>query len=64
LDFGEEPEEENPQGPKFVNRRLSSGWDRFVGVTAFCIRNCGGTPPTTGGPMTYVDPPRGIPSYV
>jgi hypothetical protein len=33
LDFGEEPEEENPQGPKFVNRRLSSGWDRFVGVT-------------------------------
>jgi hypothetical protein len=34
LDFGEGPEEEDPQGPKLVNRRLSSGcWDRFVGVT-------------------------------
>jgi len=25
LDFGDEPEEENPQGPKLVSRRLSSG---------------------------------------
>jgi hypothetical protein len=34
LDFGEGPEEEDPQGPKLVSRRLSSGcWDRFVGVT-------------------------------
>jgi hypothetical protein len=33
LDFGEGPEEEDPQGPKLVNRRLSSGWGRFVGMT-------------------------------
>ena len=32
LDFGEAPEEE-PQGPKLVNKRLSSGCARFVGVT-------------------------------
>ena len=33
LDFGEAPEEE-PQGPKLVNKRFSSGCARFVG--AFC----------------------------
>jgi len=33
LDFGEGPEEEEPQGPKLVNKRLSSGCARFVGVT-------------------------------
>ena len=33
MDFGEGPEEEDPQGPKLVNKRLSSGCDRFVGVT-------------------------------
>lgn len=33
MDFGEGPEEENPKGPKFVNKRLSSGCDRLVGVT-------------------------------
>jgi hypothetical protein len=33
LDFGEGPEEEEPQGPKLVNKRLSKGWARFVGVT-------------------------------
>jgi hypothetical protein len=34
LDFGEGPEVEKPQGPKLVNRRLSSGcWERLDGVT-------------------------------
>jgi hypothetical protein len=33
LDFGEGPEEEDLQGPKLVNKRLSSGWDHFVGIT-------------------------------
>ena len=33
MDFGEDAVEEEPQGPKLVNKRLSSGCDRFVGVT-------------------------------
>jgi hypothetical protein len=32
FNLGEGPEEEDPQGPKLVNKRLSSGCDRFVGV--------------------------------
>jgi len=62
LAFGEWADEEEPQGPKLVNKRLSSGCDRFDGVTAECIRTCGGAP-YTGGPMTYVGPPWGA-SYV
>jgi hypothetical protein len=37
LAFGEWAEEEEPQGPKLVSKRLSSGCDRFVGVT--CQKN-------------------------
>jgi hypothetical protein len=53
LDFGEAPEED-PQGPKLVNKRFSSGCARFVCVTGDCIRSCWpwGPPPMTGGTMT------------
>jgi len=33
LDLGEGAEEEEDQGPKLVNKRLSSGCARLVGVT-------------------------------